>query len=130
MDTLKPLDYHSLTIPLAQGQQESSQDFPIIEGRIIGVSTHIIGSRPAKSVRLTLRENGSDKYRPIDVAFSETEGRSSFGDSLLRLDIPAPGRLTAAVIADEALGSGEDFKVEVVLVSEKVTRDTIYGQTC
>lgn len=127
---MRELDYHSITLSMQENNQEVNQDFPRIEGRVIGMATHVVGTRPDKSIRLTLRENGSDRYRPIDISFSETEGRSGFESSLLKLNIPNPGRLTGALIADAPLANGEDFKLEVILVSEKPAQESAGDNFC
>lgn len=113
-------EYNSITVSLGNGDSIQEADFPHIDGTILGMSTHIVGgTRHGKRVRLALKDGGNEVQKPVDAAFSETSGRSSFENGLMRLNIQNPGRITASVQLDSALGAGETIKVEVLLVSDK-----------
>lgn len=118
---MKKIEYYRAYVSLTENDREVSQDFDTITGgRIVGIGTHIVGTRPEQSVRTTIRENGSDVYDPVDASFTETEGRATFNGSLLETHINNPGRMTAVVTLNSALGNGEDFAVEFLL---KVVKD-------
>lgn len=116
---MKNLEYNSVTVNLTAGDQVKEADFPIINGRIIGLSTTLIGDRAGKRVRLALKDGGNETHRPLDVAFSETSGRSSFSEGLVPLNVKNPGRMTASIQLDSPLEGAENIKVEVLLVCEK-----------
>ena len=110
--------YETVTISLAEGSSVSTERFPTIQGRIVSMGTTVIGTRPEKSINITLKDNGNELHRPVDINFTETTGRNSFHDGLLEIGRNKPGNITAELTADAVLANGEDFKVQVLLVVE------------
>lgn len=123
---MKKFIYNSVTLHLTEGQDQDSKDFPTIEGQVVGVSSHLIGDRGTKRARLGVLENGTETYRPMDIAFSETEGRQSFNAGIVPVLIKNPGSLTARINLEDKVPAGESFSVEVLIVSEKI----IDGSNC
>lgn len=115
---MRKQEYNSATVTLTSGESIKEVEFPSINGNITKIGTAIIGERYGKRVRLALKDGGNEVQRPVDVLFTETSGRASFEDGLMKKEIPNPGRITAAIQLDSALGAGETIKVEVLLVSE------------
>lgn len=117
-------DYNSATITLTEGDAIKEADFPHIDGRIVGMSTHVVGgTRYGKRVRLALKDGGNEVRKPIDLAFTETAGRSVEDGGQMKLNISNPGRITASVQLDSELAAGETIKVEVLLISDKAKND-------
>jgi|GEM_PF-6881973 len=112
--------YRNVTIDLATGALGNSQPFNGVDrGNVVGFSTTVIGTRPQKSVRVVLEVNSNHIGDPIDINFTETKGRASFEDSIIPINYNDPGSIGAKILLDEAVATGEDFSVEVMLVIEQ-----------
>lgn len=115
---MRKLEYNSVTVTLTTGDTVQETDFPKVNGRIIGLSTHVLGDRFNRRVRLALKDGGSETHRPMDVAFTETNGRSTGNEPQLHLNISNPGAITAQIQLDAELEADQTIKVEVLLFSE------------
>lgn len=116
---MKKRIYQSETIELLAGSSLGKADFPRIEGTIIGVSTHVLGDRGTQRAKLEIADGGQEAYRPLDIAFTETNGRGSFEAGVLPVQICNPGNIKATITLDAAVPVDGDFKVEVLLVTER-----------
>lgn len=113
------LTYDTVDISMEEGDSIKNNEFPTISGKILGFMTTVVGDRPSgKRANITLKMNGNDIHRPIDLNFTETKGRAGFKNGLLPLHLENPGRITAQVNMDAAVANGEDFKVQVLVVSQ------------
>ena len=110
--------YNTVVVSLEEGDTVATADFPTIPGKMLGFGTTLIGNRPgSKGVKVTLKDGGNDMHRPIDINFSETVGRNNLIESLLHLEKENPGRITAQIQVDAPVAAGEEFKVEVLVLS-------------
>lgn len=115
-------DFTSVTIEIEYNISPvtvKSATLPPIDGRIVGMSTHTKRVGTTTPAKLQLKDGGVELYRPIDVAFSETEGRSTFMDGVIPLNISNPGKIEATLIIADAPANGEKIIVELLIISEK-----------
>lgn len=108
--------YTTVYFDVAINDTVKTVDFPHIEGRILGFSTTVVGTRPAERVQVVIKEGASDLHRPMDVNFSETTGRSSFEDGAIRLNVENPAAMSAQLTIPA--GASGAFGVEVLIISE------------
>lgn len=113
------IEYNSITLKMEAGTSIVTGKFPQINGEITGLSTHTTGDKAGKTVRLTILNGGNEHHDPLDVAFTETEGRSSFKEGIIEMNISKPGLMTAKAILEGELGAGETINIEVLLVSKE-----------
>lgn len=115
---MKKPEYNSITLDVVEGKSTVPGKFSRINGKIVGISTHVIGTRAAASAKLAIMDGGQEVQRPVDIAFTETDNRGSFKMGVMPVEIENPGNITVSLSLDTPVAANGDFKVEVLLISE------------
>lgn len=113
---MKKLQHVQRTISMKAGTAQEEMDFSDIHGPIVGYATKVIGNIPnGKTADLSIQDGATEILRPIDIAVPEVTTKNSFQGMVCPLSFENPGRITAKITASDVLGSGEDYKVRVII---------------
>jgi len=112
----KKLQHVQRTISLTTGNAQMEAVFSDIHGPIVGYASKLIGSLPnGTSADLSIFNGATEALRPIDISVPETTTKNSFPGLVCPLTIENPGQIKAQITASAPLGSGENYKVKVII---------------
>lgn len=110
------------TVNLNQGDSQKEVTFSEIFGNIVGYATKVIGTMPAgETADIEIKDGGNNVLMPIDIGVSEMTTKSTFQGMMAPLQVSNPGNIQALVRPSAPLGSGESYKVKVIIFYDAST---------
>jgi hypothetical protein len=104
------------TISLVNGDSSGETSFPTINGAIVGYSTKKVGAPPSgESCDVVIKGGGENINDPLDIDVSEITTKNSVKDQVVPMPLLNPAPITAVLTPSATLGSGEDYKVKIII---------------
>ena len=123
MNTPK-LKHFQVTVAMAAGVTSNDENFPTIDGAILGYSTVVLGMTAGKTADLEITNGSSTILDPIDLAVGNVANRTSVLGSIAPLYEASPGRVKAIIKQDVAVANGEDYSVKVIVYYDENSKNS------